>query len=146
MAKTANFHPDQRTVEILEKIYPSLNFAANRALSSWVYLRAATLTELKRMFSKLELNYLIDLYYSKSFDPRSMIRKQTTKQEIDDGDKYLKLGEQWNVDVFEFAQKIDKLTAAQVLFLNEWAQLYNEGKYSERGISQDMYCSEFLLF
>jgi len=140
MAKRASFQPEPRTVEKLEKIYPSLNFAANRALNAWVYLRTETLDELKKTFAVGELCYLIDLYNTQIFDPRYMIRRDVTRQEIEDGEKYEQLAGKWDVDLVEFTGKIEKLSAAQVFFLNEWAKLFWENNHYSNTSPTD-YCS-----
>lgn len=99
------------------KDYPSKNFAATRAWRSWGILRSNTLQELKGIFDRKELIFLVEAL--KDFEPKFAASKMITVARLQESSA------EWTF-AGPVVAKIGKLTAAQVFFLNDWCSLFYE--------------------
>jgi len=105
----------------LSEAYGTANAGAQVALASWTTLRERTLEELDDIFEEAEWIFIDKLYQTGSFDAPSAINKQEllirvrTAIETSDTDGLVPSYPLQIVD------KIRNLTAAQQLYLVEWA-------------------------
>jgi hypothetical protein len=116
--------------EIREKytrLYGKPTTGASRAAHAFVHLRAATLHELKGMFTRAELSAMVDNLNAVMFDPAYAANNNVLRAGIEDGQKYDGLLTNWNVDPEDIYTKIALLTAAQCYFLmDEIDRFWNE--------------------
>lgn len=117
--------PEMR--ERYAEFYGKPTTGAARAGNAFLHIRAATLHELKGMFTRAELSAMIDNLNAVIFEPAYAVNKNMLKAGIEDGQKYDGVLTKWNVNPDRLFEKIDKLTSAQCYFLlDEIDRFWNE--------------------
>lgn len=91
-------------------------------------IRKMTFVSLKGYFAENELKFLLDQGNGRNFDPVSALKIENLKFNIQDACRLDKLDEKWKVDTGRLLKKMENMTPMQVYFLNDWVDLFWNGK------------------
>lgn len=104
------------TLQKIDEFSSSTNEGIQTATDSFLLLQKHTLEELKDIFSKDELNAIIDSFNGLIMENWYMPITKMMIWEIEDANRYEGLSERWNIDYDNLIEKIKKLTSAQTYF------------------------------
>ena len=89
------------------------------AVENYLIVRAATLRELKGIFTKAELTGIVSSYNGTMLVPEYMTKVSMFTGHLEDAEKYESVISTWKADINSIVEKANKLSAAQVFFLQE---------------------------
>jgi hypothetical protein len=135
---TVSTRLDETIIKQLEEIYQKPGTGASVAAEAYVFIRRHTLRELKGMFSREELIGMISNLNGTMQQAESQTNPVMFTAHLEDGEIYDALSLQYKFDFEILIQKVRKLTAAQVFFLQEEIRLFweNEGRDMEKFIER----------
>jgi hypothetical protein len=110
----------------LGNTYKNLTSAGERVIEAWTIIRQDQLEQLKGIFARQELLYLIDFHNSLYFDAHMQSQPNVLIASIEDSASLDGLDAKWEVDAKVLADKMSKLNRTQCYFLSEWCKLYWE--------------------
>lgn len=103
----------------LIEIAGTKNAGASEAIEAYIYIRRATLHELKGVFTKEEAAALADMYNATLLTPRLQVQPEVIRAEIEDSERYENTCSRHGANMDELLKKTDVLTAAQVFVLQQ---------------------------
>lgn len=108
------------------------NAGASEAIEAYVYIRRATLQEIKGRFSKAEATALMDMYNGTMLTPDYQYQPQAIRIQVEDAEKFESSCSRHGADIDKLLSKTDQLTAAQTWVLQqEIVRAWNENKVDE---------------
>lgn len=117
--------PEQKTK--YERLYGRPTTGAARAANAFLYIRAASLHEIKGMFTRPELSAMVDNLNAVMFEPAWATNRSMLRAGIEDGQQFDGVLTKWNVNPDALYEKIETLTSAQCYFLmDEIDRFWNE--------------------
>ncbi len=132
--KPIAFKISDQLAERLAETYGNRNKGAQRAVESWSVLQILTIMEIKNIFIKKELKYLIEFAENKNFLSMNAASNEIFPKEVL---QYYTLYSGLDIiDFKELYKKIRKLTTAQMLFLNDWLDRYWTVNKSEMNVNE----------
>lgn len=109
----------------LAEIHGTKSAGAVRAVEAYLAIRAHTLHEIKGMFTKNELSFLVDIQNGSMFEHKFAASASAWIARIEDTDKLFPFTvKQWEVDVKEIIEKIKTMPSAQIYFTQELIDLF----------------------
>lgn len=134
MAKdTITIRTDTEVTGYLEKNFTSKSAGAIIAVESFLCLRKACIMELKGVFTKMELLGLIDALQGSKLIPEYQVNTNTFVFQLIDINTMQKTFSKFDVIFNKLIDKIQKLTAAQVFFIQcEIHCLTNKENYPDQ--------------
>lgn len=103
--------------ESFRKIGDNTSQNAIQAITGYIELKRHTINELKGVFTPNEMKYLVDISNATMFMPEYAASLSMLLARVEDANELEGMAEKWNVDFIVFKQKVERLTAAQVYFL-----------------------------
>jgi DNA-binding transcriptional MerR regulator len=115
-----------RDKKIYGHIYPTLTYGLSLAANSWIPLRLHTIREIRNIgFSRAEIKALVDhLRNIPMKDPVHMIEKEMLLIHVLNSQEWNNLEVAHGISYDDLVYKINKMTAAQVFFLQAEIALY----------------------
>lgn len=107
------------TANKLAEMAGNKNAGAAEAITGYLYIRRATLQELKGKFTREEATALLDMYNGTLLTPELQYQPQVLRAKIEDAEQYDHTCSIHGADVNKLLGKTDKLTAAQVWVLQQ---------------------------
>ena len=103
--------------ESFRKIGDNTSQNAIQAITGYIELKRHTLNELKGVFTPNEVKYLVDISNATMFMTEYAASLSMLIARVEDANELEGMAEKWGVDFDKFKQKLEKLTASQVYFL-----------------------------
>ncbi len=120
--KSIAFKISDQLADRLAKTYENRNRGAQRAVESWNVLQILTIMEIRNIFTKKELKFLIGFAENRNFLSSNAASNVIFPNEVL---QYYRLySDPGIIDFKELYKKIRTLTTAQMLFLNDWLDRY----------------------
>ncbi len=123
-ASTVSTRLDEAIIKQLEEIYQKPGTGASVAAEAYVFIRRYTLRELKGMFTREELIGMISNLNGTLQQPEFQSNPVMFAAHLEDGELYESLSKQYGFNFGTLMQKVQKLTSAQVFFLQEEIRLF----------------------
>lgn len=123
-ASTVSARVEDTILKQLEEIYGKPGTGASVAAEAYIYIRRYTLREIKGMFTREELIGMISNLNGTMQQPEFQANPAMFAAHLEDGEKFDFLSQQYGFDFETLMQKVQKLTAAQVFFLQEEIRLF----------------------
>lgn len=95
------------------------NAGAMEAINAYVFIRRATMSELKGRFTHAEASALVDMYNGTLLTPELQYQAQVLRAKIEDAEKYEGSCTRHGAKLDVLLKKTDVLTAAQVWVLQQ---------------------------
>jgi hypothetical protein len=137
---TVSTRLDEAIIKQLEDIYQKPGTGASVAAEAYVFIRRHTLRELNGMFNKEELIGMISNLNGTMLQAEFQANPSMYAIHLEDGEQYMWLSKQYGFDFEILMQKVRKLTAAQVFFLQEEIRLF----WEDEGRDLDKFIERFI--
>ena len=118
------FQAIDTTREQLVRLYDSNEEGAERIIPGFLALREATLEELRRIFTREEFFGIIASQNGVLLDPAFQASREAFKAGLEDFEKLEHGISHAGATLKHLLEKVDKLTAAQVYFLQDEVEIY----------------------
>lgn len=110
---------NSKSLEQLRELYGNNSAGVCRAAEIWPHLRNYVKFSLKNKLSENELKLLIDVSNPGEAKVDYMSNVTMFVAEIEDAERFKKVGTKWNVDIMILIDKIVVLNEAQICILND---------------------------
>jgi hypothetical protein len=141
---TVSTRLDEAIIKQLEEIYQKPGTGASVAAEAYVFIRRHTLRELKGMFKKEELIGMISNLNGTMQQPEFQANPVMFAAHLEDGETFDFLSQQYGFDFEILMQKVRKLTAAQVFFLQEEIRLFWYDEYASTDGALDAFIGKLI--
>lgn len=115
--------PDKKIFEYILRNFVSKNYAAQKAIEIFPHARETVFDDLRGVFDKNELIYLIEVFKMEKF-PDIVPSTSALKTKIEYAEKLANLSGKQKVDFPVLLEKVDNLSNLQAIFLSEWASTF----------------------
>lgn len=119
MKKNISLRTEEKITDELAIIYENTSKGAAFAVEAYPHLRRYTLNEIRGIFTKEELSFMVDNLNGLIMQSVFMINADIFISGLEDGIEYEDLENKWGVDFVKLFEKINMLKSAQVYFLQD---------------------------
>jgi hypothetical protein len=101
------------------KIWGTSYQAGTRAIEAYKWIRRYSVNSLKGKLTKKELSAIVDSLNGSMFEDQFAINHVAFIAHLEDADKFESLGVRWGINIDSLKKKIEKMSPAEIYFLQE---------------------------